>query len=153
MLWLSWGETKMSGWQFWRRYALLLIVKSKTSSKFVNHYDEDGKLIGYSLPGVFGGMDHYNSDGTSAGYSIEGVFGGMDHYDDEGHHAGYSIDGVIGGATHYDSAGNNVGYSSPNLIAGSTFHGFDSKSHSDIFDTDQDDWADQGDCFDSFDDE
>ena len=26
--------TKMSGWQFWRRYALLLIVKSKTSLKF-----------------------------------------------------------------------------------------------------------------------
>ncbi len=72
--------------------------------------------------------------GSPAGYSIEGIFGGMNHYDDRGQSAGYSIPGILGGSSHYDGSGEFAGYSTPNIIAGSTFHSVSDSDSEDPFD-------------------
>ena len=100
-----------------------------------NYYDENGKQIGYSMPGIIPGtVEHFNADGSSAEFSAEGIFGGVDHFDESGRQAGFSTEGIFGGMNHYSADGSFAGFSAPNLITGSTFFGSGDQDHPGMFD-------------------
>ena len=66
-----------------------------------NHYDRDGKFIGYSQAPIIGdGLNHYSADGNYTGYSVPGIFGGYVHHGDG--IDGYSVDGLFGTNTYLD---------------------------------------------------
>ncbi len=61
-----------------------------------DYFEENGQLIGSSVPGICSGEDFYGTDGTTA-YSVDSVFGnGQDIYFSNGKVA-HTVDGVFGG--------------------------------------------------------
>ena len=69
------------------------------------HY-KDGKVIGESWPGLFGGSwNHYDADGNRIGSSQPGLFTDLVHYDPAGQEAGTSSRDLLGGMNHYDADG------------------------------------------------
>ena len=77
-------------------------------------YDENGQLIGYSVPGIGGGEDYYGINGETA-YSVPGVCGGEDIYGPNGKVA-YTVDGLLGGKDIY---GDVTGFSIESPFGGS----------------------------------
>ena len=62
-------------------------------------YDESGKLIGYSVPGIGGGEDFFGVNGETA-YSVPGILGGEDIFSSDGRIA-HTVDGLFGGKSIY----------------------------------------------------
>lgn len=84
-------------------------VKSALGS--VDHFDEHGNLVGYSLPGYFGGMDHFDVHGNHLGYSLDAIVStGTDHFDIHGNNVGYSVDFGSSLHDHYGSDSRYMGY-------------------------------------------
>ena len=81
------------------------ITRIESALGGANFYDEDGNLIGYSLPGIFGGEDYFWDNGES-GYTVDNIIGnGEDYVGSDGTRA-YSIDSIFGGKTiHGDVSG------------------------------------------------
>lgn len=84
-----------------------------------NHYDEHGRLIGYSQPGLFGTTNHYNADGSKAGYSLDNLFGGQNHYHPGGEKAGYTAPGLFADQL-FDGHGAHVGATREGLFGTTT---------------------------------
>ena len=89
-----------------------------------DYYDEKGSLVGYSVPGIFGGEEFHRADGSEAGYSVDGLFGGQDFYNAKGENIGYSTPGLFGGENVHGRDGSS-GYTVPGLFGGSVYHGDD----------------------------
>lgn len=72
-----------------------------------DYYDEHGRLVGHSVPGVGGGEDFYGVNGET-GYSVDSALGGQDYYGSNGERA-YSVRGLFGGKDiHGDVSGFTV---------------------------------------------
>lgn len=63
----------------------------------ITHYDDHGKKIGKSTPGILGGYTNYDSEGNKTGRSDRSVFGGYTNYDKNGNRTGSSTPGLFGG--------------------------------------------------------
>ena len=66
------------------------------------HYDENGRKVGESIPGLFKGtMNHFDADGNLVGTTTSGLFSGTsDHFDANGRYAGTSTKGLFSGTDH-----------------------------------------------------
>lgn len=84
-----------------------------------NHYDEHGRLVGYSQKGLFGAINHYNADGSKAGYSMDNLFGGQNHHRRDGSSAGYTAPGLFADQI-YDEHGSHIGSSQEGLFGTTT---------------------------------
>ena len=89
------------------------------------HYDEHGKKVGRSEPGLFGGYTNYDANGKKIGHSDPGLFGGYNHYDNNGHKTGHSDPSLFGGYHHRDSSGKSTGSSDPGMFG--SYHHSDSQ--------------------------
>lgn len=70
-------------------------------------YDENGRFVGHSVPGIGGGEDFFVVNGET-GYSIDSVFGGQDFYGSNGTRA-YSVRNPLGGEDiHGDISGYTI---------------------------------------------
>ncbi len=80
-----------------------------------DYFDENGQLVGSSVPGIGGGEDFYGNDGTT-GHSVDSVFGnGQDIYFSDGKVV-HTVDSMLGGK---NICGDVNGYSA-NLPFGGT---------------------------------
>ena len=59
-------------------------ITSHTTLFGTTVYYENGKKIGESRPGFFGGSVLYDDRGRKVGTSHEGLLGGTNHYDNHG---------------------------------------------------------------------
>ncbi len=84
----------------------------------IEHFDENGKKIGESRPGLFAGSyDDYDAEGHKVGTSWEKLAGiGYNHYDDHGNMTGSSDEGLFGGYTHRDADGHVTGTSERSIF-------------------------------------
>ena len=91
----------------------------------VHHYDERGKKVGRSEPGLFGSYTNYDAKGRKVGRSDPGMFGGYNHYDNRGRKTGHSDPSMLGSYTHRDSSGKKTGASDPGMFG--SYHHRDSQ--------------------------
>ena len=91
----------------------------------VHHYDERGKKVGRSEPGLFGSYTNYDAKGRKVGRSEPGMFGGYNHYDNRGRKTGHSDPSMLGSYTHRDSSGKKTGASDPGMFG--SYHHRDSQ--------------------------
>ena len=67
------------------------------------HY-EDGIKVGESWPGLFGGsLNHYDTDGRYVGYSDRGMIVDLVHHDEHGSYVGETHTGLFGQKKHYSA--------------------------------------------------
>ena len=67
------------------------------------HY-EDGIKIGESWRGLFeGSLNHYDTDGRIVGYSDRGMIADLVHHDEHGGYIGETHTGVFGQQKHYSA--------------------------------------------------
>ena len=65
------------------------------------HY-KDGVKIGESWPGLLdGSQNHYDADGRYVGYSDRGIFAEQVHHDEHGNYIVETHSGVFGQKKHY----------------------------------------------------
>ena len=103
------------------------------------HY-EDGIKVGESWPGLFeGSQNHYDADGRYIGYSDRGMIADLVHHNKHGNYIGETRIGLFGQKKHYSTDCRYVGetwedfnYDTTDLIKVSDFS--DSQSCDDSFD-------------------
>lgn len=71
-----------------------------------NYYDESGKKVGESWPGLFDDSSElYNKDGKHVGYTMPGVFADSLVYNDQGEKQAESWKGVVSDQNIYTDDG------------------------------------------------
>jgi len=103
------------------------------------HY-KDGIKVGESWPGLFeGSQNHYDADGKYIGYSDRGMIADLVHHNKHGNYIGETHIGLFGQKKHYSTDCRYVGetwedfnYDTTDLIKVSDFS--DSQSCDDSFD-------------------
>lgn len=141
------------------------MAKKRITSKhglfgMVYHYDENGKCVGKSRPGLLGDRKiHYDADGRQVGTSRPGFFSEEVHYDAKNKRYISSYRGLTG--MIHRSNGRTVGKTTPGLFDTrySTFEEDDTPledyADEELFDYDEDfsDFEDEIDDFDAEDEE
>ena len=74
-----------------------------------NHYDADGKYVGYSERGIFADQVHHDEHGNYVGETHRGFFGQKKHYSADHGYVGETWDGFVGDTT---ALSNEVDFSS-----------------------------------------
>lgn len=65
------------------------------------HY-KDGVKAGESWPGLFeGSQNHYDAEGRYVGYSGRGIIADLVHHDEHGNYIGETYTGIFGQKKHY----------------------------------------------------
>jgi len=64
-----------------------------------NHYDADGRYIGYSDCGIIADLVHHDEHGNYIGETRTGLFGQKKHYSIDRGYVGETWDGFIGDTT------------------------------------------------------
>ena len=83
------------------------------------HY-KDGIKIGESWPGLFSGsLNHYDADGRYVGYSDRGLIADLVHHDKHGSYVGETHTGLFGQRKHFSTDRDYIG-ETWNAIAGET---------------------------------
>jgi len=73
------------------------------------HY-EDGIKVGESWPGLFGGsLNHYDADGKYIGYSDRGIVADLVHHNEHSNYIGETHTGLFGQKKHYSADRRYVG--------------------------------------------
>ena len=84
------------------------------------HYDEHGRYLGSSRPGILFGetTHHYDAGGRKVGYSTPNIlFGeGETHYDANGNRVGYSVNSPLEGKNHYTADGRFAAHSGKSVL-------------------------------------
>lgn len=84
------------------------------------HY-KDGLKIGESWPGLFGGsQNHYDAEGRYMGYSDRGTIADLVHYDEHGNYIGETHTGLWGQKNHYSADQGYVGETWNSFIGDTT---------------------------------
>ena len=73
------------------------------------HY-KDGVKVGESWPGLFeGSQNHYDAEGRYVGYSGRGMIADLVHHDEHGNYIGETHTGLFGQKKHYSADRRYVG--------------------------------------------
>ena len=84
------------------------------------HY-EDGVKVGESWPGLFkGSQNHYDADGKYVGYSDRGILAEQVHHDERGNYIGETHTGLFGQKKHYNASQGYVGETWDGFIGDTT---------------------------------
>ena len=84
------------------------------------HY-EDSIKVGESWPGLFNGsLNHYDADGRYVGYSDRGMIADLVHHDEHGDYLGETRTGLFGQKKHYSADQGYVGETSDDFIGNTT---------------------------------
>jgi len=67
----------------------------------LNHYDAEGRYIGYSDCGMIADLAHHNKHGNYIGETHIGLFGQKKHYSTDCRYVGETWDGFIGDTTDF----------------------------------------------------
>lgn len=73
-----------------------------------NHYDADGRYLGYSVPGVIADAIHYDEHGSRIGETYTGIFNERRHYDADCRFVGDTWDTFTGEETYLPESGNGT---------------------------------------------
>jgi len=83
------------------------------------HY-KDGIKVGESWPGLFSGsLNHYDADGRYVGYSDRGMIADLVHHDEHGNYIGETHMGFFGQRKHFSTDRGYIG-ETWDAIAGET---------------------------------
>ena len=83
-----------------------------------DHYDENGKKVGSSVPNFHGGFDEYDASGNKIGESVANSKGGYTHYDKNYRKTGEVNPNFSGGFDHLDASGRKIGSSDLSFSGG-----------------------------------
>jgi len=75
----------------------------------LNHYDAEGRYIGYSDCGMIADLAHHDEYGNYIGETHTGLFGQKKHYSAERRYVGATWDGFIGDTTDFMEASDLTG--------------------------------------------
>ena len=70
----------------------------------LNHYDADGRYVGYADCGIIADLVHHDEYGEYIGETHTGFFGQKKHYDAERGYIGETWEGFVGDVTELDEA-------------------------------------------------
>ena len=84
------------------------------------HY-EDGVKVGESCPGLFeGSQNHYDAEGRYIGYSNRGMIADLVHHDEHGGCIGETHIGVFGQKKHYSADHGYIGETWDGFVGSAT---------------------------------
>lgn len=84
------------------------------------HY-KDGIKVGESWPGLFeGSQNHYDADGKYIGYSDRGIIADLVHHDEHGNCIGETHTGLFGQKVHYSADRRYIGDTWDSFISDTT---------------------------------
>ena len=76
----------------------------------------------YKIDGFFGGSDIYDENGNLVGFSVPGIIDGEDFYWNDGR-TGFTVDSIFDTGQNYYGSDGTIVYSDNSIFGGQIIHG------------------------------